>query len=176
MLDKFYKLIWFFRAFFASFLFGSFRLPGYLGRPIFLMGVRGIFIDERVRIFPLARIEVFSGGRLEISRNVAIAQSVHITCKNLVSIGEGACIAANVCITDISHQYFDKDKNILEQEDKIKKTVIGRNCFIGYGAVIDAGTELGDGCIVGANAYVKGIFPSYSVIASEPARVIRNYA
>ena len=57
----------------------------------------------------------------------------------------------------------------------IKETKIGENCFIGIGAAIQAGTILGNHCVVGANSVVKGIFPDYSIIAGVPAKVIKRY-
>ena len=57
----------------------------------------------------------------------------------------------------------------------VKDTIIGENCFIGYGVAIQAGTKLGKQCIVGANAVVRGDFPDYSVIAGVPAKIIRKY-
>ena len=36
------------------------------------------------------------------------------------------------------------------------------------------GTELGDGCVVGAGAVVSGKFEAGSVIVGNPARVIRQ--
>lgn len=56
-----------------------------------------------------------------------------------------------------------------------KKTVIGDGCYIGYGAVILAGTTLGKQCIVGANSVVRGDFPDYSVLAGAPARIVKKY-
>ncbi len=174
-MDKIYKLVWAVRLFCYSIFIGSVKFPGYLGKPMYLLGMKRIFLGRRVRFFPMARIEVFPEGRLVIGDNVAVAQSVHITCKRLITIGSGTCIAANVCITDIKHNYNDIEKNILAQTDEMSPTTIGENCFIGFGAVIDAGTTLGKGCIVGANAYLKGEYPAYSVIAAPPAKVIKNY-
>ena len=56
-----------------------------------------------------------------------------------------------------------------------KETLIGENCFIGYGAVIMPGTKLGKQCIVGANAVVCGDFPDYCVIAGVPAKIVKKY-
>lgn len=56
-----------------------------------------------------------------------------------------------------------------------KRTEIGENCFIGFGAAIQAGTVLGKQCIVGTNAVVRGEFPDYSVIVGAPAKVVKQY-
>lgn len=37
------------------------------------------------------------------------------------------------------------------------------------------GTILGEQCIVGANAVVRGIFPDYCVIVGVPAKIIKRY-
>ena len=63
----------------------------------------------------------------------------------------------------------------MEQPNEIQETQMGENCFIGYGAVIQAGTILGKQCIVGANAVVHGHFPDYSVIVGVPARIVKRY-
>ena len=51
---------------------------------------------------------------------------------------------------------------------------IGRNCWLGNGAVVVAGVTLGDHVIVGANSVVTKSFPSNVLIAGAPARIIRE--
>ncbi|TMV82379.1 acyltransferase [Thioclava sp. BHET1] len=53
-------------------------------------------------------------------------------------------------------------------------TRIGRDCFIGGRSLILPGVEIGDGCIVGAGAVVTGSVPAGSVVAGNPARIIRS--
>lgn len=172
----FFKISWFVRYLFFKPFFGSYKFPGYFGAPVFLLGVKNAYFGKNVRIFPGARLEIFEDAILKIESDVAIAQNVHITCKKSIVIGAGTCIAANVCVTDIRHTFKNSDSiNILGQEDRVSNTAIGKNCFIGYGAVIDSGTSLGDGCVVGANAYVSGVYPPYSVIASDRSKVRFNY-
>ncbi|MHC2115763.1 DapH/DapD/GlmU-related protein [Stenotrophomonas geniculata] len=64
---------------------------------------------------------------------------------------------------------------VSHQPVTVKPTRIGDNCFIGVGARIQAGTVLGKGCVVGANAVVRGAFPAYSVLVGAPARAVRRY-
>lgn len=140
------------------------------------MYVKGkVSIGSRFRCFPGLRLEVFKNAQVSIGDNVAMGQNIHITCGKKIEIKSGVCIAASVCITDVVHTYNQRDRNILECEDTYSETYIGENSFIGYGAVIDAGSRLGRGCVVGANAYVKGIFPDYSVVAGNPAKQIKVY-
>lgn len=52
--------------------------------------------------------------------------------------------------------------------------VVGDHCYIGPGAVLVGGVELGEGCVVGANAVVTSSFPANSVVAGVPARLLRT--
>ena len=53
-------------------------------------------------------------------------------------------------------------------------TRVGRNCFIGGRAMILPGVEIGDGCVVGAGSVVTKSAPPGSLLAGNPARVIRE--
>lgn len=53
-------------------------------------------------------------------------------------------------------------------------TVIGNDCWIGREAMLMPGATLGNGVIVGARAVVTGHVPDYSVVAGNPAKVIRK--
>jgi virginiamycin A acetyltransferase len=55
----------------------------------------------------------------------------------------------------------------------LSDTVIGPDCWIGHGALILPGARLGAGVIVGAGAVVRGEVAPYSVVAGNPARVLR---
>ena len=64
---------------------------------------------------------------------------------------------------------------ILDQPNLHSRTVIGSNCFSGFGVVIQAGTVLGDNCVVGANSVVRGAFPEGAVLVGSPARCVKVY-
>ncbi len=53
-------------------------------------------------------------------------------------------------------------------------TRVGRNCFIGGRSMILPGVEIGDGSIVGAGAVVTRSVPPRSLVAGNPARIIRS--
>lgn len=92
-----------------------------------------------------------------------------------ISVGENAMISYNVSILDHNHAYKDKDAPIQFQGiSDLKKVVIGEDCFIGAHSFILSGVELGKHCFVGANSVVTKSFPDYSVIAGNPAALIRT--
>lgn len=53
-------------------------------------------------------------------------------------------------------------------------TVIGRNCFVGGRAMILPGVTIGDGSIVGAGAVVTKDVPPRTIVAGNPAKVIKE--
>lgn len=53
-------------------------------------------------------------------------------------------------------------------------TRIGENCFIGAHAIILPGVTIGDQCIVAAGSVVDREVPSNSIVAGNPAKVIRS--
>lgn len=53
-------------------------------------------------------------------------------------------------------------------------TRIGANCFIGGRSLILPGVEIGDNCVIGAGAVVTKPVPPRSIVAGNPARIIRS--
>lgn len=170
-----FKIKWMLSAIFLSFFLKKIKFPTYFAFPIFFTGLNKVSIGKKVRIFPHSRFEVHGDGEIHIGDNVGIGQSFHITSASKLTIGSGTLILARVFVTNIDHKYNEINVPILEQGNIVSETHIGKNCFIGIGAAIQAGTILGDNVIVGANSVVRGKFPSYSVIAGVPARVIKKY-
>lgn len=170
------KYLWAIRAIVYKPFFEHIGKLTYMGKPTFIEGCSNITIGDRVRIFPGVRMEAIRTGRIEIGSNVAIEQNVHITSDgSRLKIGSGVTITANVSVTNLDHEYQDVSCGVMSQGHILKETLIGDDCFIGIGAVIQAGTKLGRHCIVGSNAVVRGEFPDNCVIVGIPARVVKRY-
>lgn len=54
-----------------------------------------------------------------------------------------------------------------------KNTIVGNDVWIGHSAIIIAGVEIGDGAVIGAGSIVTKDVEAYSVVAGNPARLIR---
>ena len=112
---------------------------------------------------------VIIGDRCLIGRGSAIVGHYRI------DIGDDVFTGMNVYITDQNHGYEDPDTPIGIQDPQDDPVVIGNGSWIGSGAVVLPGARIGKHCVVAANSVVRGTFPSHSVIAGVPAKVVRAY-
>lgn len=170
------KYIWVLRAIVYKLYFYKVGKLSYIGKPISIIGAKGIHIGQKVRIYPGARLECYDGGEIIIDDNVAIGQNVHITCaKEKIRIRTGTVITGNCFITNICHEYEDVNKSPMEEHYFVRTTSIGKNCFIGYGAGLLPGGVLGDHCVVGAHSLVNKEFECNSVVTGNPAVLLKYY-
>jgi acetyltransferase-like isoleucine patch superfamily enzyme len=113
-----------------------------------------------------------SQGRITIGVNCAINYDFHCTAASSVVIGDNVLIAPRVHITDCDH-VVDETKPTTKRNDfKASPVVVEHNCWIGVGAIILKGVQLGHHSIVGAGSVVTKSFPPYSIIAGNPAKRI----
>ena len=110
---------------------------------------------------------VIIGDRCLIGRGSAIVGHYRI------DIGDDVFTGMNVYITDQNHGYEDIAAPIGIQDPEDDPVVIGSGSWIGSGAVVLPGACLGENCVVAAHSVVRGEFPSYSVVAGVPAKVVR---
>lgn len=111
---------------------------------------------------------------ITIGNHVGISGAT-IYARESITIGDNTCIGGNCKILDNDFHPIEIEERNQDIKEKIgtKPVVIGKNCFIGCNTLILKGSELGDGCVVGAGAVVSGKFPAGSVIAGNPAKVIK---
>lgn len=122
------------------------------------------------------------GAYIHIGNNVGISGAT-IYARKGITIGDNTAIGGNVKILDndfhpldweTRNQYLNDPHGGDADVIPAKEITIGKNCFIGCNAIILKGTVLGDGCVVGAGAVVSGEYPPRSIIAGNPAKVIRT--
>ena len=112
------------------------------------------------------------GAVLEIGNNVGISGST-INATTRVYIGDNVLIGSGCLITDTdSHPLspVDREKKI---DPKSKPISIERNVFIGARSIILKGVTIGEGSVVGAGSVVSKNIPPYSIIAGNPAQIVK---
>lgn len=115
---------------------------------------------------------------VKIGENCNFGDYLHLTCINKITIGNDVLTGRWVTISDNGHGYTDYAslqippiKRRLSCKGSIE---IGNNVWIGDKATVLSGVHIGRGCIIGANAVVTKDVPAYSVVAGNPARIVKQ--
>ncbi|MBE8607847.1 acyltransferase [Vibrio sp. OPT10] len=170
------KIYWVLCSLYNVCLFKKFGFPSYIYSPMVVQGKNKISVGKKVRIYPQARIEAFGKrANIRFGDDISVGPNVNITSMGNITVGDGTTISSGVFITDVDHEYTFIDLPIMKQPNLIRDVEIGKNCFIGTGAVILPGTRLGKQCIVGANSVVRGYFDDYCVVVGSPAKIVKKY-
>jgi acetyltransferase-like isoleucine patch superfamily enzyme len=125
-------------------------------------------IIQNIRLFLLTL-----KGYKNISKRVIIERGVNLdrVYPEDIHIGDGCLIASKATILCHEHVYRDEQNPELPLR---KKVLIGRRCFIGVGAFILPGVNIGDDCIIGAGTVVTKDIPAGSLAVGVPAKVIKS--
>lgn len=188
---KFFELINYFFSlcakmrtlFFYRFFFGGMGRSVSIYKPLLIAHPHRIFIGNSVIIRSGVRLEVVLTDMekkpiLTIGNNVNIEQNVHIICGSRVIIGDNVSITGGAAIVDVNHPYEDVDNdkkigNRIQAENNYVE--IGEGVFIGYGAIILPNVKIGRRAVIGAYSVVSRDVPEFSVVAGNPAKVIKKY-
>ena len=111
---------------------------------------------------------------ISIGRYCRIGRECHLDGEAGISIDDGTILAPRVVILTSSHFYDQNQLLPYNEMDKRSPVLIGSGCWIGWGAFILPGVEIGDGAIVAMGAVVtKNVGPG-EIVAGNPAKVVRK--
>lgn len=115
---------------------------------------------------------------VEIGEDVTLYRpfntTIDPTSPHLLSIGSHVVITGPVTILTHDYSWSVLKRKYGDIVGNKRKTVIGNNVFIGWGATILGGANIGDNVIIGAASVVSGKIESDSVYAGNPARRIMS--
>lgn len=115
-------------------------------------------------------------GEIFIGNNVYINYGFNATAARSITIEDDVLCGFNVSIFDFNHDYEDIHSNINSTNLKVKGSiVIGEKSWLGMNVSILGSVKIGKHCIIGANAVITGDVPDYSIVAGNPARIIKHY-
>ena len=142
-----------------------------------------IFLSGTSRTY--GKIVVCDSGKVTIGKYSQLGPSSIIRCVDSICIGDYVAISTNVVIADNNtHPINPKDREVMQKTpagsdyrsmrySSHRPIVIGDRCWIGENSRICKGVTIGEGAIVAANAVVTKDVPQNSIVAGNPARVVK---
>lgn len=160
--------------------FAAFGPYSELGLPtVSIENPAGIHVGAFVKIGAFAVLEALvpeRGVTVRIGDGAYIGNFSRITAVREVVIGEEAMLADRVYVSDTGHVYEDVSQPIKRQGLRDGRRVeIGRGAWIGIGAAIVGNVRIGENAVVAANTVVRSDVPDFTVVAGNPAQVVRRH-
>lgn len=131
-------------------------------------------------------LEVYGKGVMTIGDYSYIGRS-RIFCANRVTVGRYCLISDNVCVMDsdlhplsaikrakIAERWAMGEFPDVYTDTPNAPVILEDHCWIGFGSAILKGVRIGEGAIVGSNSVVTKDVPPWTIVAGNPARIIRE--
>lgn len=113
-------------------------------------------------------------GEFRLGAKTVMGQECTVSAFQHVTIGRECILADRVMLIDFDHGVVEVDRPIREQGIYKRDVDVGHNCWIGYGAAILRGAQIGDNSVVGTYTVVTKDVPPNSVAVGQPAKIVRK--
>ena len=114
----------------------------------------------------------FGGKHVHFGKNVYAKFNLTLVDDTHIYVGDYTMIGPNVTIATAGHPLLPE---LRRQGYQYNKSIrIGRNCWIGAGAVIVPGVHIEDNAVIGAGSIVTKDIPSDVVAVGNPCKVLRE--
>jgi acetyltransferase-like isoleucine patch superfamily enzyme len=144
-------------------------------RGVLVFHPENIEIGDNVYIGHNAILKGYYKNVMRIGSNAWIGQNCFFHSGGGITIGEYVGIGPGVQILTLAHVLDDDvETPIILREQEYKPVVIENNCDIGVGTIILPGVTIGTGSMIGAGSVVTRDVEPYSVVAGNPARLLRK--
>jgi len=127
----------------------------------------GMKYQDPVSVFPTVRI--WNPEMITMGSHVAIDDAVNLYSVDRITIGTKVAISREAFICTASH-----DVSHLNRPLKTAPVTIQDGVWIGARAIILPGITIGEGAIVAAGAVVTKDVPSFTIVAGNPAKVVKE--
>ena len=132
-----------------------------------------IWIGRDVYVGHQSILKGYHAGDLRIGDGTWIGPRCFFHAAGNLTIGANVGIAPGVKIITSAHREAGRELPILHAPIQFSPVVIQDDADIGVGAVVLPGVTVGRGAQVGAGAVVTKDIEPYSVVAGNPARLLR---
>ena len=114
----------------------------------------------------------FGGAHVHFGKNVYANFGLTLVDDTHIYVGDYTMLGPNVVIATAGHPILPELREKAYQYNMPVR--IGRNCWIGAGAILLPGVTIGDDVVVGAGSVVTKDLPSGVVAVGNPCRVLRE--
>jgi len=149
---------------------------------------KGSLIRRRTRmdVFPWNDFRIGRGSTIEDFStvnngvgHVIVGERTRIGLGNVligpVTIGNDVMFAQNIVLSGLNHGYEDISLPISLQKTSVAEIFIEDEVWIGSNSVIVSGVRVGKHSVVAAGSVVTKEVPPFSIVAGNPARIIKEY-
>lgn len=147
-----------------------FRWAGFLKATC--LRLLGAKVGKRVIFYP--GVWIFPGRGLDLGDDVDLALDVLITTGGGVKIGDRVLIGYRTQIISANHKIPRNRRQIFNAGHNFGRVTVESDVWIGANCMLLPGITIGSGAVVGAGSVVTKDVPSYSVVAGNPARIVRQ--
>ncbi|MFI3201320.1 MAG: acyltransferase [Eubacteriales bacterium] len=148
---------------YSKFSLGSKYLRGLCGKLLLQSCGKNVNIEKGAKF----------GANVALGDNSGIG--IRASLSDNITIGKNVMMGPDCMIFTRNHNFENKDITMCKQGfSKTKDVVIGNDVWIGARVIILPGVKVGDGCIIGAGSVVTKDVESYSVVAGNPAVIIKQ--
>ena len=111
---------------------------------------------------------------IELGHNVQFGPGCIIQCDT--KIGNNVLFAHNVALIGKDDHCYNKPGVTIWDSGRGDhfKTIIGNDVWVGHGAIVLSGVNIGSGAIIAAGSVVTKNVPPCSIVAGNPAKVIKK--
>ena len=114
------------------------------------------------------------GGKISIGDYCSINPFCVLYGHGGLFIGNGVRIATHVVVIPSNHNFNDTNRYIFQQGSTSLGIRIEDDVWIGAGAIILDGVTISKGSVVGAGSVVNRNIESFSVVAGNPAKILKK--
>lgn len=126
----------------------------------------GARLHPTARIYPRARC--WAPWNLHMGQHACVADDVDVYSVAPISIGDYSTVSQYSFLCAATHDFED-----VQHPLTTAPIHIGRRCWIAADVFVGPGVTIADGTVVGARSSVYKDLPPWSVVAGNPAQVIR---
>lgn len=127
----------------------------------------GAKISKSVRIYPTVRISI--PWNLSIAESTTVGEFVNLYALGPIEIGARTTISQNVHICAGTHDFENPEFTLLREG-----ITIGEDVWICADAFVGPKVNVGNGAVVGARGVVVKNVDPWTVVAGNPAKLIRS--